>query len=225
MLVDLRADRLRLAVIDGVTPTDATPAWVGVDGAIWAAATVRSALLARVALDACAHAANAALRTHGPVPSPRDRPQASFAAVDLASDGAEVLRAGDCEAWVERDGVWQRVFPRQIDTPAERTRMERWTREHPGRSYLEYDRARPEREDIWTTSAVGRLPRVMLQGETIANCSALVLATDGARLSEGALSDLPEWLERIAEHQCRVPVSAWETGADDVAVIHARRRS
>jgi hypothetical protein len=225
MLVDVRPGRLRLAVIDGVTPTEATPTWVGVDGAIWAAATVRSALLAHVPLEACALAANAALRAIGPMPSPRDRPQACFAAADLAGDGAELLRAGDCEAWVEQDGGWRRMFPREIDTPVERARMEQWTREHPDRAFLDYDRARPERDDIWTTSAVGRLPRPILQRETIANCSALLLATDGARLSQAALTHLPGWLERIDEHQRRTPVSAWETGADDVTVVRARRRS
>ncbi|HSD75974.1 MAG TPA: hypothetical protein VLA98_01170 [Solirubrobacteraceae bacterium] len=224
LLVDARERGLRLAVVDGVTPTDATPAEAGVDGAVCAAALVRAALLARAGLQDCALAANAALRARGAVPTPRDRPQAAFAAADVSGRGAELLRGGDCEAWVERDGRWERIFPQVIDTAAERARMEAWTRAHPGRPFLEYDRARPEGDDVWTTSALGRLPRPLLQSAAIASCSSLVLATDGARLSEAALDALPAWLERIGEHQRRRPASAWEGGADDVAVLRARRR-
>ena len=52
----------------------------------------------------------------------------------------------------------------------------------------------------------------------------LVLATDGARLSEEALRDLPRWLEAIDVHQRDTPVSQWETGSDDLALIHVKRR-
>jgi hypothetical protein len=224
LLVDPRPGALRLAVIDGVTPTDATPGHAGVDGGIWAAATVRSALLARVALETCALAANAALRATVPVPSPRDRPQASFAGADLADVRAEFVRGGDCEVWVQRHRDWERIFPREIDTPVERERMERWTQENPSRPYLDYDRARPESKGIWTSTALGRLPHPTLQAETVRSYSAVVLASDGARLHEEALAALPEWLESIDEHQRGRPVSAWEGGADDVAVIRARRR-
>lgn len=224
LLVDLQPARLRVAVIDGVTPTVQTPSWAGVDGAIWAAATVRAALIAHATLGDAAAVANDALRMIGPVPSSRDRPQASFAAADVTDGGVTLLRAGDCEAWIEIDGGWQRMFPREIDTADERERMKRWTREHPDRPYLEYDRARPERDDIWTTSAVGRLPEVQLQGTSAASGLGLVLATDGARLSEEALRDLPRWLEAIDVHQRNTPVSQWETGSDDLALIHVKRR-
>jgi len=225
ILVDPRPDRLRIVAIDGVTPTFATPAVAGIDSAIWAASIVRSTLLAHLPLEACAHAANAALRASGPVESPRDRPQAAFVAADLMGEGVELLRAGDCEAWVQHNEHWERVFPREIDTAAERARMEQWTTAHPDRPYLEYDRARPEAYDIWTTSALGRLPRPILQVQTLVRCARLVVATDGARLNEGALVALGDWLDRIDEHQQDNPVSRWEAGPDDMAVVSAWRRS
>ena len=224
LLIDPRPDRLRLAVVDGVTPTPFTRGRAGVDGALWAMSVVRAALLARAQVETCALAANAELR-EGTVSSPRDRPQATFAAVDLDADGATLVRAGDCEAWLERGGGWSRVFPREIDTPAERARMEQWTREHPERPFMDYDRGRPEGEDIWTTIGLGRLERPLLQTDALATCAAVVLATDGARLDEAALDALPEWLEQIAEVQRDRPASRWERGADDVAVIRARRRA
>jgi hypothetical protein len=225
LLVDPRPDGLRLAVIDGVTPTEQTPGRAGVDGGIVAAATVRAALLARAPIATCALAANKALREQEPVPSPRDRPQASFAAADLTAGGAELVRGGDCELWVWSGHTWERIFERTIDTPAERARMERWTQENPDRPYLEYDRARPEADGIWISSALGRLPQPTLQTRMLTSCDGLVLATDGARLDEEALKTMPEWLYGIGEHQRDRPVSQWEGGADDVAVIRARRRT
>lgn len=108
LLVHCCPGRLRLAVIDGVTPTECIPEYAGVDGAIWAAALVRASLLADSHLDACATAANGALRAAGGVPSPRDRPQASFLAADLSDGGVELVRAGDCEAWTRVPEGWLR---------------------------------------------------------------------------------------------------------------------
>lgn len=222
VLVDPRPGTLRIAAIDGVTPTAATPEFAGVDGAVWAASLVRAALLAHRPLEACAAAAHDALRALGRPPSPRDRPQASFAAADLDADGVHLLRAGDCEAWCEGSGAWQRVFPQQIDTPEERARMLRWTRDHPDLPFIEYDRARPEAGDIWTTSALGRLPRPTLQARHLDGCRELVLATDGARLQPWSLPTLDDWLGGMTAHQQQFAVSRWETGPDDLAVIRIR---
>ncbi len=216
---DPRPGALRVAVIDGVTPTDATPPSAGADGAVWAASGMRDALLARRPLEVCASAAHEALRASGATPSPRYRPQVSFAAADLGADGVHLLRAGDCEAWREGPDGWLRLFPQQIDTPEERARMLRWAREHPDRAFLEYGRTRPEHGGIWGTCALGRLPHPSLQSRHLSECWQLVLATDGARRQSVSLLALEVWLGQMNAHQREYPVSRWETGPDDLAVV------
>lgn len=224
VLVDPRPGALRVAVIDGVTPTAATPRFAGVDGAVWAAAVVRAALLARRPLPACAAAAHDALRATGQPPCSRDRPQACVAAADLDPDGVHLLRAGDCEVWLPGPDGWRRAFARRIDTDQERARMLRWAREHPELPFLEYDRARPETSGIWTTAALGRLPQPTLQARRLRHCRELVVATDGARLRPQALRALPDWLGRMDAHPGGYPASPWETGPDDLAVVRVRSR-
>jgi hypothetical protein len=55
--------------------------------------------------------------------------------------------------------------------------------------------------------------------------SELVLASDGARLSESALDELPDWLAGLREHERGRPGlgRAGEKVHDDVTVLHLTR--
>jgi hypothetical protein len=156
---------LRLAAIDGVTPTPKTPVVSGVDGAVHAAAIVRSALLAPVAATACLEAANAWLQhTYaGGALSARDVPQAAVAVTDLAKDtdgtfSVEAVCSGDAEVWICTDGNWESLFPGDMLAPGVRAAILAWKAEHSDATREETQGMELELlpREAWFRSALGR---------------------------------------------------------------------
>src|SRR5690349_5124929 len=103
-------DWIRLAVLDGITPTAVTPRVVGLDGAAWAARVARSALETTEPAPNALVAANTELLAR-PGKSQllhRDRPHTMAAVADITSDDAlRVTIAGDCQAFVAHKGEWR----------------------------------------------------------------------------------------------------------------------
>lgn len=144
-----------------------------------------------------------------------------------APNAAHLVRAGDCEAWVLRDGIWRRVFPRQVLREPYLTRWRLWEGNHGETGTLERSAAEDEIlpvPDAWRTCAVGRSPTVLLEQRVVRDCESLVLSSDGARLTSAALADLPAWLANLrtweATHaQVAVTARGGVKVHDDVTVI------
>jgi hypothetical protein len=226
-LIHCARDRLRLAVIDGCTPTPETPRYLGVDGATWAASVIRATLQAEQSLNDSIAAANEFLFDPR-IASSRARPQAVFVVAELAGDRGELVRGGDCEAWVEREGRWERVFERSMLAPGAEREYRRWKAEHPHAGRRELFQIEEELlgvREAWNSTALGRFGEPLVERATIeGGFSRLLLASDGARLDGDRVGRLEHWLERLRhweryelrEHpSCKVH--------DDVTVLRASR--
>ena len=81
------------------------------------------------------------------------------------------------------------------------------------------------RADAWASTALGRFAQPVIRAFSLSGVTELVLASDGARLGERALDDLPGWLaglrewERQRTHLAR----AAEKVHDDVTVVRLTR--
>ena len=189
---------LRVAVLDGVTPSAACRTVAGVPGAMYAAAVARLALQhPQHTLTECALEANGVLHD-ARLGRSRDQMQTCVTAADVYPDGRiEVLRAGDCEAWARTDDGWVELGCGTALTEYAEAAWSDWQHRHPG-----VDRAtRHEGEErflghvqAWTSTALGRFATPKLERYTVHGARELVLASDGARLSEAVLEDLPGWL-------------------------------
>lgn len=227
-LVTHRNGILRVAAIDGCSLSRPLRHARGVDGGIWAAAMVRTALLVADTPVEALRLANMLL--HDPSAStPRDLPQACVIVADLVGTCPRILRAGDCEAWVAQGGIWKRLFDREIRTAASASEFRSWTEAHPGATADErYDAevALWALPSAWHTAAIGRFPDVMLQACDVTGFDELVLATDGARLDGERLAALDAWLcsLRMWERN-NLRSSAGGKIHDDLVVLRARRRS
>jgi hypothetical protein len=80
------------------------------------------------------------------------------------------------------------------------------------------------RPEAWTSTAVGRFGAPLLQRFSADGVRELVLATDGARLSQPVLDDLPAWLGELRrwEGQRGDLGRAAEKVHDDVTVLRLR---
>jgi hypothetical protein len=80
------------------------------------------------------------------------------------------------------------------------------------------------RPEAWTSTAVGRFGEPLLQRFSADGVQELVLASDGARLSEAILDDLTAWLGRLRrwEEQRSELGRAAEKVHDDVTVLRLR---
>jgi hypothetical protein len=226
---DPTAGRLRVAVLDGVTPSQGCRTVVGVDGAMYAAAMVRLALQRPGgALDQCVLEANHHL--HDPsLGRSRDQTQTCVTAVDLFPDGhVEVLRAGDCEAWARTEQGWVALGSGTALTADVAAAWGEWQVRNAGVSRAERHDGEERflgRPHAWTSTALGRFDPPVLERFTADGVLELVLASDGARLSEPLLDDLPSWLgglrrwEADRGHLGR----AAEKVHDDVTVLRLRR--
>jgi hypothetical protein len=225
---DQATGRLRVAAVDGVTPSARCRTVAGVDGAMYAAAIVRLALQRTdAALDRCVVAANRHL--HDPaLRRSRDQTQACVAAADISPDGhVEVVRAGDCEAWARTEQGWVALGSGTALTPEVAREWAAWQHRHAGISRdVRHDAeerflGRPE---AWTSTAVGRFGEPLLQRFSADGVRELVLASDGARLSEPVLDDLPAWLGDLRrwEGQRSDLGRAAEKVHDDVTVLRVR---
>lgn len=192
LLVLETSTRLRVAVIDGVSPPAATPSEAGVDGAVWAAGVVRTSLHSTAPIRKCLAKANALLFQEG-LPKAH-RPAATVAVADIGRRGVRCGRAGDAEIWELRD-KWAPVFS--------------------GRPFA---KNRPGQR---LSGAIGHWPELILEQATRPTPRALVLASDGARLSLRALHDLEDWLGDLRRwerrrHNARKP-------HDDITVVRLQR--
>jgi hypothetical protein len=229
---DPGGQRLRLAVLDGVTPTSSCRRVVGVAGPMYAAAVARLALQrSESSLEDCVLAANRHLHDDTVVRS-RDQAQTCVTAADVFPDGrVEVVRAGDCEAWARTADGWVPLgCGTALAAPVEAA-WDAWQERNAGASR----EARHDAEErflgrpaAWTSTAVGRFARPVIQTFSLAGVSELVLASDGARLSRPVLDELPTWIgglrrwERERAHLGRAAAKVH----DDVTVVRlAQARS
>ncbi len=227
-LVTTRNGAVRLAAIDGCSLSRPLPSTCNMDGGVWAAATIRAALVAEDDAAAALERANACL--HDPAArSARELPQGCVVVADIRADGVEVARAGDCEAWARQGRTWERLFAEEIRTPAALERFRVWVDAHPeATADTRYDAevrlwATPA---AWLTAALGRFPRIMTETVALARFDELVLASDGARLALERLSDLDGWLGDLrAWEREHVHPRAGAKVHDDLTVLRARRRS
>jgi len=195
---DPTGERLRVAVLDGVTPTRGCRSVVGVTGAMYAAAVARLALQrSECALEDCVLAANRHLHDSA-IARSRDQAQTCVTAAEVLPDGrVEVVRAGDCDAWGRTDGGWVPLGCGTSLMASVAARWDDWQRQNADVSREERHDAEDGllgRPDAWTSTAVGRFERPVLRRFRLHAVSELVLASDGARLSEPVLDDLPEWI-------------------------------
>lgn len=224
-LVAPRGDGIRASVIDGVTATSRTPRGGGLSGDLWGAGILRTAMLGREGLERCAREANAEL--HHPGLPGRDQPQATFVGADLDSGGlVRLARAGDCEAWVERDGGWEALLTGEILECEVRERLLAQRRAEPAASHervADLERRLLAAPSAWHTTPVGRFAAPRFETAVVERWDRLVLATDGARLSPRRLADLDAWLKhglRAWEREHRAQ-SLYRHG--DLAVVRITR--
>jgi hypothetical protein len=225
---DPATGRLRVAAVDGVTPSLRCRTVAGVDGAMYAAAVVRLALQRTDAgLDQCVLAANGHLHDRTLARS-RDQMQACVAAADIFPDGrVEVVRAGDCEVWARTEQGWVSLGSGTALTPDVAAEWAEWQRCHPTVSRDVRHDAEERflgRRQAWTSTALGRFASPILQRFVADGVLELVLASDGARLSEPVLDDLPSWLGGLRDWEARRSElgRAAEKVHDDVTVLRLR---
>lgn len=210
-LLDPNPDRLRVAAVDGITPTERTAKPVGASGAAFAAAVTVAALRGpgrslRAAL-AAAHD-----QLHDPaVVRSRDQMMAAAVAADITGVVAGDLQGSlvnvcDTEAWGQVGGRWEQLAEPDSVTAETRQRqhgeLELW-RARPGPFdwegwFLEEDR-RAGRVDAWDAPPLGRFRPEPVPYETFLpdGCTQLVVATDGARLTAERVADLDRWVREL----------------------------
>jgi hypothetical protein len=226
---DPGGQRLRVAVLDGVTPTRRCRNVVGVEGPMYAAAVTRLALQRPGSgLEECVLAANRHLHDVT-VARSRDQAQTCVTAADIQPDGrVEVVRAGDCDAWARTAEGWRPLGCGSALTTPVAASWEEWQRSnaHVSRE-LRHDAEEGflGRPDAWTSTALGRFEQPVIRRFSMEGVHELVLASDGARLSETVLDQLPTWIgglrrwERDRAHLGR----AAEKVHDDVTVLRLTR--
>jgi hypothetical protein len=217
--------RLRVAVLDGVTPSRHCRRVAGVVGPMYAAAVARLALQRSGSdLTETLLAANRHLHDRSIIRS-RDQAQTCVTAADVYRDGrVEIVRAGDCEAWARTAGGWVALGCGTALSPPVEAAWESWQERHP-----DVDRdARHDaeerllgRREAWTSTALGRFERPVINSYSLVGVSELVLASDGARLTEAVLDDLPRWIGGLRRWERER--AAWRRAAakvhDDVTVV------
>jgi serine/threonine protein phosphatase PrpC len=226
---DPRGERVRVAVIDGVTPSARCATVVGVDGAMYASAIVRLALQRRDRpLEECVRDANEHL--HDPaLARSRDQTQACVTAVDVLGDGrVEVVRAGDCEAWARTEEGWVALGSGTALDAAVAAEWADWQRRNPSIDRAARHDAEERflgRAEAWSATALGRFARPVIRTFSVRGASELILASDGARLSEPVLEELPDWLAglRAWERTRAGSGRAGEKVHDDVTVLRLTR--
>lgn len=226
-LIDERpGGALRLAAIDGVTPMAQTPDALGLDGAVWAAQMLRTALLAPDDLPTCLQRAHAAI--HRPDIHPaRARPAAGIAACDLAPDGAlHLVRASDVEAWLGTGDTWRPLMegPRYT-APVARESEALVKKGLPREAFLAAEADLVDDPGAWQSPPVGFFATLPHRNVRITPpWDALVLASDGALLDEIRLGDLDQWLGGdLRRSEVALRRGSQAKARDDVTVIRVVR--
>ncbi|MDA0165665.1 hypothetical protein OM076_35690 [Solirubrobacter ginsenosidimutans] len=222
---DPAAPRLRVAVLDGVTPTRRCRTVAGVAGPMYAAAVTRIALQrSGRGLVESLRAANHHLHDRS-LPRSRDQTQTCVTAADVFDDGRiELVRAGDCEAWARTSAGWTHLGTGTALRPSVEVAWERW--QDSNRTCGRDERHDAEerylgRPAAWTSTALGRFPQPVIRKFTFHDAHELVLASDGARLREDVLGELSAWLAGLRRWERRRAATrrAAEKVHDDVTVI------
>jgi len=224
-LFQIREKFFRIAVLDGLTPTDNTPSLVGVSGAAWAANVARAALKGPGDLEECTLLANAQLF---PMAEGRDCPQAMLLGADIYPTGeALLLRAGDVKAWALREDGWDELFPEHKLTPKAREEYVTWFLEHPEHNQAEFKEAEDEilgSVTAWRSTPLGRFAEPTCERRSLASFDQLVLATAGARLSIEKMDNLDNWLVSIRDWERRTAPQLGARPHQDITVIRLRRQ-
>ena len=226
---DPAAPRLRVAVLDGVTPTNNCRSVVGVSGPMYAAAVARLALQrSQGELADAILAANRHLHDRAVLRS-RDQAQTCVTAADVFPDGrVDVVRAGDCDAWARTADGWVPLGCGSALTARVAAAWEEWQAANASVTRDERHDAEERilgRSEAWTSTAVGRFERPLIRRFSLEGVYELVLASDGARLTELVLDDLPKWLEGLRrwERERAGLGRAAEKVHDDVTVVRLTR--
>jgi hypothetical protein len=226
---DPAGERLRVAVFDGVTPTRNCRPVVGVAGPMYAAAVARLALQrSGAALEDCVLEANRHLHDRT-VTRSRDQVQTCVAAADLFPDGrVEIVRAGDCDAWARTADGWVPLGCGTALTARVEARWDQWQDRNADVSREERHEAEEGflgRPGAWTSTALGRFEEPVIRRFGAEGVSELVLASDGARLSEPVLDELPTWIGGLRrwERERTYLRRAAEKLHDDVTVLRLVR--
>ena len=159
----------------------------------------------------------------------RDQAQTCVTAADVYPDGrVEVVRAGDCEAWARTAAGWQHLGTGTALTPAVEATWQRWQDRNPR---VDRDRRLDAEErflgraEAWTSTALGRFAQPVIREFSLSGVTELVLASDGARLSERLLDDIAGWLAGLREWERR-RTHLWraaEKAHDDLTVVRLTR--
>jgi hypothetical protein len=224
-LVALTGGALRLAAIDGVTPTSSSLPVRGIPCGVAAAQLTRAVLLLELTADRALERANAAL--FEPQLDPRDRCQASVVVADVRGTSARLARAADCGAWVRSGAGWSEAFPGDMLRADARSALEESHARHrsaPPTSVAELERRLLRADSAWHTAPVGRYLVPKLEIAECDDVAELVLASDGARLTgERVATGIEQWLDQLRSWERSQPPSSRKRH-DDVVVLRMRRR-
>lgn len=226
-LVRAIGHKVRLAAIDGVTPLPITPSRLGLDGAVFAAQLVRTALQSPEPIEQAARRANEAL--HDPdLRHVRGQSSATMIAADITEGAVELVRGADCAAFVLRDGRWQALFVGDARRPEVADVWRRWLNENPDVDWLAKQEQQNEiwgRPEAWQSSPVGYFPQPFFEQATLEwPFQALIMTTDGAELNEARCADLEGWLDGLCAHGHRTRETPTAPGHGDLTVLRLTPR-
>jgi len=224
--------RVRLAALDGITPTAATPSVGGLDGAAWAARVAAATLEAPVPAHEALARANAFLLEHHGVGLLRDRPHTMAAVADVVTVGGgaslEVTVAGDCQVFVDDGDGWLELCGGPLLTDEARRRWRVWHDANPGAHPVEgvagaYERLLAD-PAVWRTTPVGLFDDLALARahRDPGSWRQVVVASDGARLTDASVGRLSEWLAGLRRNEAVEHAGAFKPHDDVVVVVSGR---
>lgn len=229
-LVDERSDCLRLAVLDGVTPTTLEPWRLGLDRARYAAEVVRAALASECFIEeALALAQDELYRPE--IECYRDRPQTALVACDVSfdqEDWSRVIIALDCEAWIRQGGRWRLLDAGDTRQEFARKEFLDLISHYNGADFYEFlqaEGALHNDEHCWRRTGVGQFE--VLRYATFAvsgDWESIVLASDGARLDLERIDHIDEWLGELREWETQNRSGSFKPH-DDVTILRLDARS